>query len=278
MTNLWAVALIAGAVVAQTLIPDRSIWHEGWYSVALLALAIVVVARIRGGLSSLAIVAGSCVVAFAGVASGLLAPDPQLVVGTPGTSVSVAGLGTLNFPPLGAGGSPSLQTGGSAAFLLRDISRTVVAVDAYDSTGAHLTVTQPTGSVFSSPVLLMQDTQRISGLTLPFDSFSVPPAHRIVKVVLFSASQAALMRGIGGPAQPVVLFAVDDATDRPIPHAIGLARSGQPVRLGGLRLRATIETYPAVDVLSVPYLPALGVGLALIAAGVVLALRTPSRS
>lgn len=289
MSDLWTpVALIAGCVLAQTLIPDRAIWHQGWYSVALFALAVYAVVRARKSLAPMVVAAGACLVAFAGIASGLMAPDPQLVIGTPGTPVAVAGLGTLVFPALRAQGPPSLERSGRivpidgqryvAAFVLRDVPRTVIGVDAYDRNGAHLTVTQPEGTVFSSPVLLMEQTQRISGLTLPFDSFSVPAAHRIVKAVLFSPAQVALMRGIGGPPQAVVLFAVDDETDRPLPHAIGLAHSGETISLGGLRLRAVIATYPAMDVLSIPYLPALVAGFAMIALGIGLGLRTPSRS
>lgn len=290
MRGLWtATVLIVGVVFAQTLFPDRAIWHEGWYGVALFALAVYVFVRARRDLISLLVAAGACIVAFAGIASGLLGPDPQLVIGTPGTPASVTGLGTLLFPGLGSDGVPLLERSNRAplpidgrryvaSFLLHDVPRTVVGVDAYDRAGAHLTVTQPTGSVFSSPVLLMDQTQRISGLTLPFDSFSVPAAHRIVKVVLFSPSQVALMRDVALPQRPAALFAVDDDEDEPIPHAIVLAPSNVVVTVGGIRLRATIAAYPAVEVLSIPYLPALAAGVAMIVAGAGLTLRTRSRS
>lgn len=282
------VAAIAAAVLLQTLFPDRAIWHEGWYSIALAALCAYLalcasrVARAAPRRSAAAILVaafGAGVLAFAGIASGLLAPDSQLVVGAPGATVDVAGLGTIAFPSLESRGVPELVRGGSAApiegvryagsFVLRAQPRTVIAVDAYDASGRHLTVTQPTGSAFSSPVLLMEQRQRLSGLDLPFDSFSVPAAHRIVKVVLFDARQAALLRGVGSP-QPVVLFAVDDETDQPLPHAIRLARSGESVQVGDLRLRARIEIYPAVSVLSMPSFFAVVAGIAMIVAGLVL--------
>ncbi|MGH7737525.1 MAG: hypothetical protein ACREMP_06630 [Candidatus Tyrphobacter sp.] len=278
------VVIIAGAVLLQTAMPQRSLWHEGWYSVFLafclvylvVCVRAVVRANARDKARPIVVGCGAGLLAFAGIASGLLAPDPQLVVGAPGTSVGVAGLGTIAFPPLGGAsthvaGAYALKIGAQRytwSFVLRDEPRSVVTVDAFDGTGGHLTVTQPTGSLFSSPVLLMEQRQRISGLDLPFDSFSLPAVHRIVKVVLFSANQAALLRGIG--ANPAVLFAVDDDTDRPLPHAIALGRSGQRVDVGGLALRGSVESYPAVAVLAIPPLVALAAGLAMIAAGFLL--------
>lgn len=295
-TPAFAIAIAVGMQVA---LPDRDVWHAGWYSVLVAALAVwlVVAARRAAGAARtmaapILIAAGCFVLAVAGIASGLLAPDPQLVVAPPGATVAVGGVGALVFPPLHAPAGPALQRSGRppvpigsrryvGAFLLRAVPRTVVEVNAADATGAHLTVTQPTGTAFSSPVLLMDQTQRISGLDLPFDSFSLPAAHRIVKVVLFDAAQVALMHGIQGPPQPIVLFAVDDDTDRPLPHAIEMARDGQTIAIAGVRLQPHIATYPAVDVLSVPPVYALAAAAALILAGIALGAlgaRTPSRS
>lgn len=286
------------AVLLQTALPDRGVWHAGWYSVALLALAVLLVLAARHTLHSDSVVrplsvwtmaCGGVVLAFAGIASGLFAPGPQLIVGAPGVSATIAGLGDVLFPPLESGGPPALALADRApepiatqryvgSFTVRNVPRTVLRVQAYTPAGAQLTVTQPTGSAFSSPVLLMRQTQTISGLTLPFDSFAVPAAHRIVKVVLFNASQVALMRGISGPPSPVILFAVDDAMDQPLPHAIAMARSEQAIEVGGLRLRATVAHYSAVDVFSVPALVAVVAGLVMIATGIALSLariRTP---
>jgi hypothetical protein len=287
------------AVVLQTVLADRAIWHAGWYSVALGALLALTVAFARRALHARAapriavwaVACGTGVLGAAGIASGLLAPGPQLVIAAPGVWEPVAGLGEIHFPPLSSGDAPALQQGGRVlpigaqryvgSFVLRTIPRTVVDVHAYTPGGAQLTVTQPQGSAFSSPVLLMDQTQVISGMQLPFDSFAVPAAHRIVKAVLFSARQVALMRAIAGPPEPIVLFAVDDEMDDPIPHAIAMARNGSSIRIGGLRLRPTIANYPAVDVLSVPSLVAVVTGLAMLAAGAALAIlpiRTPLRS
>lgn len=297
-------ALVAAAVLLQLFLPDRAIWHQGWYSVALVGLVALLALRTRAALAKartgsgpaiLALAFGGAALAFGGIASGLLAPDPQQIVGAPGSAVPVADVGgSIDFATLQSGDPPALAVPGSALlpiasqrytadFVLQATPRTVIGVDARDGKNAHLTITQPTGSAFSSPVLLMQQTQRISGLDLPFDTFAVPAAHRIVNVVLFSPQQVALMSGISGPPRSVVLFAVDDETDRPLPHAIRLANDGQTVAVGGLRLRARVLRYPAVEIEAIPSIPALGIGFAALAVGVGLfvrggAARTPSRS
>src|SRR5581483_2184922 len=147
-------------------------------------------------------------------------------------------------------------------------SRDVVYVEARDLTGDRLTITQPAGSVFLSPVLLMQQTQTIAGLTLPFDSFALPAAHRVAKAVLFSAQQAATLRGLSGSAPaPAVLFAVDDESGRPLPHAIAIARDGASVVAGGLRFHATVLQYPAVHIAAAPALAAVVAAAILFAGG-----------
>jgi hypothetical protein len=89
------------------------------------------------------------------------------------------------------------------------------------------------------------------------------------------------MRGIPGPAEPALLFAVDDETDQPLPHSIRFARSDEIVSDAGVRLRASVLDYPAVEVIAAPSLPALVVGAALMLVGLAMLLysaRTPSRS
>ena len=82
---------------------------------------------------------------------------------------------------------------GAENAIVQEIPRTVVAVKAFDARGNHLTITQPQGAVFLSPVLMMQHEQTISGLRVPFDSFNVPAAQRVVKALLFSPAEAAVM-------------------------------------------------------------------------------------
>jgi hypothetical protein len=299
----WVAFALCAAVLVEEILPQRAIYHAGWYNVMLLALEIVLFSGARGLLrgvgrlnaASIATIAvGAGVIGFAGIANGLLAPDPQTIIGAPGQQIAVADLGgDVLFPRLDGATSdaPELFRPGRGSvaidatrhlgsFVLRPVPRTVARIEAHDLTGAHLTVTQPEGSAFLSPVLLMQQTQNISGLALPYDSFALPAAHRIVKAVLFSAQQIAALRGIAGPPGPAVLFAVDDDADRPLPHSIRLARSGETVRDGGVYLRADVDSYPAIGIIAIPSIPACAAGLALIALGLAFAwrARTPSRS
>jgi hypothetical protein len=125
----------------------------------------------------------------------------------------------------------------------------------------------------------MQQRQNIAGMDLPFDSFSVPAAHRIVKAILFSPQEAAMLHSTVTPGTPAVLFAVDDDEERPLAHAIALARDGQTLRLGGLLLRASVISYPAVEIMAVPSLAAAVVGILVLSAGfIVLPQRRRERS
>lgn len=297
MSATIAVTLVVvAAVVIELVLPGRAVYHSGWYNVALAALAIVAViagrrqlrragdARIRFAVG--AMVAGGAVAALAGVASGLLAPDDQTFVGAPGQRLRVESLGVLAFPlassESAASGAVTLDRPlrGAAAigerpyyagnFVLREIPRDVVYVEARDPRGNRLTVTQPTGSVFLSPVLLMEHRQTITGMDLPYDSFSVPAAQRVVKAVMFSAAQAAMLqRGGAQLGEPAVLFAVDDENQRPVANAIALSAGGRDVRAGGLVLRGEAMTYPAIAVSATPNLVATAFAALLVLGGII---------
>lgn len=302
MIRSIAAALIAAAgAIAEILVPGHALYHSGWYNVGLGALVIVAIAagrkvvtkqmHLRVRIAIAAIALGAAATGLAGIVNGLFAPDDRTVRGVPGERVAVEGLGELVFPlsepesgapvpvrlersfhaPLEIGARPR-NTGN---FILRSVPRSVVYVQAEDARGNRLTITQPEGTVFLSPVLLMQHRQTIAGLDLPFDSFNVPAARRIVKAILFSPAQAAVMlHEAGTPGQSAVLLAVDDENDRPLPHAIGLSPNGRPVRLGGLVLRAVVADYPQVEVVSAPNAIAVTIGALAIAVGLVtLALR-----
>lgn len=278
MSAFAAIALVLTSVAwIEIALPGRDLYHAGWFNVALTALVVIVLAGLRK--RNVAIALGAAVVGFATIANGLFAPDTHTVVGAPGQRVRVDDLGgSLAFPLTQGTGSqekiaflgPPLTT-----FVLRPVDRSVVYVEARDPRGNRLTVTQPTGVAFLSPVLLMQQQQQIAGLQLPFDSFAVPAAHRIVKAVLFTPQQAAMLRGMAGLATSAVLFAVDDDTDRPLPHAIALCPDGQAIAVGGLSLRAEVLQYPAVDVVAVPSLVAVGLGTLFVLGGFI-ALRRQS--
>jgi hypothetical protein len=274
-----AAALVVIGVAAQILVPNRALFHTGWYNVALAALAVSAAIGLR---RAPLIAFGVAVIAFAGIASGLLGPDPRTVIGAPGASVRVneAG-GTLVFPLVQADAATVMLERGpravpignhrfTATALLRPVPRSVVAIDAFDRRGAHLTITQPTGSAFLSPVLLMENAQSIDGLDLPYDSFALPAAHRIVKAVLFSQEQAASLPALVSANGPVVLFDLEDETGVSIPHGIGIARDGDTVALGGLRLRPTVLNYPAIEVLAIPDLAVVAAGALAILIGLLL--------
>jgi hypothetical protein len=262
--------LVVLGVVIEVVVPGRGIYHAGWYNVALAALAICAIASLR---RAPLVAFGIGAIAFAGIASGLLGPDTRIVIGAPGTSLRVDEAGeTLVFPPLHAD-QPIGTSRFTATALLRSVPRTVVAIAAFDRRGAHLTITQPTGAAFLSPVLLMQNTQTIAGFTLPYDTFAVPAAHRIVKAVLFSAAQAASMPALSTVHGPVVLFDLEDDTGASIPHGIGVAPDGQLILLGDLGLRASVTSYPAIEVTSIPDLAVVAAGFLAILIGALLTRR-----
>ncbi|HVR45086.1 MAG TPA: hypothetical protein VMT95_00385 [Candidatus Binatia bacterium] len=289
-----ALAVVAG-VAAEIAIPGRGVYHAGWYNVALVALAILALVaarrRFRAATTPRAraavvgITMGTAIVAIAGVASGLFGPDDQTIVGAPGQRVRVEGLGVLSFPLTASPASgvevtlerplrPALPIGtrprDAGSFILRGVPRDVAYVEARDPRGGRLTVTQPLGAVFLSPVLLMQHRQNIAGLDLPFDSFNVPAARRVVKAVLFSPAQAAmLLHGRARAGEAAILFAVDDENERLLPHAIALSDGGRPVRAGGLLLSAMAQSYPAVEVVSAPNLIATALGTLLVFCAIV---------
>jgi hypothetical protein len=298
-----ALVVVALAVVAsvavEIAIPGRGVYHAGWYNVGLIALAILTLAaarrRFRAAATAraraavVALTIGTAIVAVAGSASGLLGPDDQTIVGAPGQRIRVEGLGVLSFPfagspagvprvslerPLHAAQPIGARPRDAGNFILHVVPRDVAYVEARDARGDRLTVTQPLGAVFLSPVLLMQHRQNIGGLDLPFDSFNVPAARRVVKAVLFTPAQAAmLLRGRGRAGDAAVLFAVDDENERLLPHAIALSDGGGPVRAGGLLLSAVVQSYPAVAVVSSPNLIATALGTLLVFGAIVASLQ-----
>jgi hypothetical protein len=293
--------LTLAIVACEILLPGRDFYHYGWFNAGLAALVVASVlaarapfraattARLRIGIAAIAF--GAAVAGFAGVVNGLLAPDNRIVVGAPGANVRVDELaGTLAFPlkVAGAGSGPpdvvlnrsgritAIGAAGSniGTFVLRQVPRDVVYVDAADRRGASLTITQPNGATFLSPVLLMQQRQKIpqTNLDLPFDAFAVPAAHRNVKAVLFTAQQAAMMHPTAGAQAQAVLFAVDDEYDRPLPGAIAFARDGETVDIGGLHLRAGTLRYPAIELMAVPSLSAVILAAVALGAGILIVL------
>jgi len=284
-------AAIACAVVAEIVFPGRALFQYGWYNALLAGAAVLCAIRAaalaRGGyaLPAVLAIAGTGTLAIAGIANGLFAPEPSLAIGAPGSTVRNDDLrGALVFPlsstdPIvrlvRGDGTADIGPAGerfAGAFALWQEPRDVVAVDVSDARGAHLTVTQPSGNSFLSPVLTMPTMQNVAGMTLPFDTFAVPAAHRIVKAVLFDPRHAAMLRTVDAAGKSAVLFAVDDEEDRPVVGGLGMAIDGRTTAVGGLRVRPLVMRYPAIRIAPVPLPLAVGLGFALLLGAIALGL------
>ncbi len=301
MLSLLTALLVLIGVCIELILPGRSLYHAGWYNVLLAALVVVLAMRMRRTLQAMqrpaerigAIIAafGVGVIAFAGIASGLLGPDAQTIVGAPGENVRVADLGgTLDFPLAQGNGAPvvSLVRGTSAlpidrtryvgAFVLQPKPRDVVAVEASDARDAHLTITQPTGTAFLSPVLLMTTRQSLLGFDVPNDAFSLPAAHRMVRAVLFPAPVAAQIRTLGAPpGTAAVLFEVENDGASGGKNHIGVALDGGRTTIAGITLRPRVLSYPAITTIAIPHVVAVAIGLLCVLGGLLTALVPPGK-
>jgi hypothetical protein len=295
------VALVsAGAcialVLAQDVVPAWAGFHTWQYAAVLVLLGITVTAyalEARGGsdgdVGTKLVVAliGALVVAAAGLASGLLGPDSQTIVRAPGTVAPLPDVGAAAF--FGNADAAAIERGdarvvlrqkGGASFELgpgerRFIGSTALElhpqlaafIEARDQQGRHLTLTQPTNAAFLSPILLFGGSVPVAGQMLPADEFATPAVRRQIKAFYFSKAATAAAKAHGLAGKAAILFAVDDDQGQLVPGGIGFAQSGSTVNLGGLRLEATIGTYPALVVSAVPYPPVLWLGLVTFVAG-----------
>lgn len=267
MTLFWTLLVCAiGMTLAQDAVPGRAIYHAGWYNALAIALAVLAGRGLRKRtLRERFAFAGAALVTIAGAASGLLGPDTQLVIGAPGATIDTRDYGSVAFP-LDAHAVPARRYTLWAIFSAQ--AREVVHVTVSDAGGNHLTVTQPSNATFLSPVLMMQQTARVANMDVLTDEFAVPAVSRAVKAVLFSASQAALLRRAETFAgKPAVLFDVTDAKGRTLPGGLGLVPSGERKTIAGLTFGADVQPYPALEAASAPFLPLLAVGLVLFAFG-----------
>jgi hypothetical protein len=294
------VALLAIALVlAQDLYPRSALYHTWQYALALAIALLVVLSyanRARRGADGpvgkrLAwAMLGAAGVAAAGIGSGLLGPDSATVIGTPGTVNPIPALGAAAFfaPADGAAiergsGGVTLRRRGAGEIALAGGARRVLGeslvyleprpaayVEAYDERGAHLTVTQPTSSAFLSPVLLFRDRQRIGAVSVPLDTFATPARKRVVRALYFTPAELAQFQHVGGAApgdRPALVVTVADDAGRPL--GITLVPSGRETAVAGIRIRATLGSYPALTIAAAPPTWALGGGIALFALGLV---------
>ena len=292
-----AVAVLAIAlVVAQDLAPVTALYHTWQYAAALSLALAVMIAYANGvrrggdgpaGKRLLIAIAGAATVTIAGLASGLLGPDTADVVGTPGTVTPVPALNAAAFfgtadpaalandagiVTLRRRGAAEIVLGGGARRLTGESllyldPRPAAFVEALDERGAHLTVTQPTNASFLSPVLLFRQHQRVGAFDLPFDTFATPARHRVLRALYFTPRQLQEFAhaGVTDTTRPGLVLTASDDAGRPL--GITLASSGQTVPIGGLRVRVTIGTYPALAIASAPPAWALVTGVVLFLAG-----------
>ncbi len=301
VTSNTALALAAAAggillVLAQDIVPAWTGYHTWQYSAALAIAAVAVAGYALGarrgedgelGMRLTFAMTGALVIIAAGIASGLLGPDTETVQRAPGTVAPLPDVGAAAFFPVA--GPASIAAGDASVALRRRnapelviapggrqfVGATVVEavpkpaayVEARDPAGAHLTITQPTNPSFLSPVLLFPQEVPLVNAVLPADAFATPALHRQIKAFYFSKAASVAARTHGFAGREALLFAVDDDAGKLIPGGIGFAANGQGVDLGGVRLRPTLGTYPALVISAVPYPPALWLGAVLFLGG-----------
>ena len=297
---LVTVVAVATLVGAQVFAPAWAFAHTEPYAIALAVccavLAAYAVRASRGkdgaaGRGLWVCALGALVVALAGLASGLLGPDTQTLVKAPGSVAVVPSAGVAAVFPFAD--AAAIARGDARVVLRRRRGRDVEVaafprlvggavlaarprlaayVDVFDARGRHLTITQPTGPAFLSPVLQFGQTIAIEKQTLPSDEFSAPAARRLITAVYISAHDAGAIGASRIGDREVVLFSVRDDSGHALPGGIGVAQSGGEARVADLRIRATIGTYPVLVVGSAPLPAALAGGAALVVAGLALAI------
>lgn len=269
------VAVIVVMAMLEIVHPGNVVYRSDWLNIGIGLLTIVTLVQIRRYPASanvnIAMIFAAVVCAVATIGSGLFAPSPRIVAGAPGASVAIPAFGAVaHFPLLGerigavrvAGVGPVLSVASvhlASTLLFTERLHRVVVVSASDAVHGHLTVTQPTGQTFLSPVLLMRAKHIIDGINAPFDGFTLPAVHRNVKVIVFSPEQAAHLpfesRGGSG-----IFFIVTDDLGRTMANGITLARDGQLVSVAGLQLKGQVADFPDIRVEAIPFLPAVLLG------------------
>jgi hypothetical protein len=298
------VALVAiGLTLAQDVRPGLDIYHTWQYAAALTIAIIILVSYAWGARSgadgpagqriAIAIV-GALTIAVGGLLSGLVGPDTVTVGGSPGTVTPVPDLGAAAF--FGQA-DPQTIARGDAGIVLRRRGRDALSVPpggrlfldtsivyatprpaayivATDARGNRLTVTQPTGTTFLSPVLLFPQNQPLRDKSYPLDTFATPGIGRIVRALYFSADDAQTFNHLG-VRQPALVLSVNDDAGKTI--GLTIAPSGRAVAIGDLHLTATLGTYPQLVVASAPPPVLLVVGLLIFFGGVIAAFVRPDR-
>ena len=299
LAGVFTELLACGLVLAQIAFAGDSLFHTWQYALALAVLGwllMLAVTRSRGALFTLSLL-GALIVVADGLASGLLGPDTLRIARAPGTIAPIPDIGAAAFfssatPQSIAKGDALitirrrnhrdiLVTAGSRRFLGPSLlvaeAMPVAYVEAFSDAGNRLTVTQPTGNAFLSPFLLFRTRQEIAGAQHPIDGFALPAGNRTVKAVYFTPAEVARLHVQLPPSaagEPALLYDVFDASsNRSL--GIGVAASGTQTEIGGVRLQATLGTYPQLVIASVPHPYILALGALLIVVGIVGSLLQP---
>ena len=159
---------------------------------------------------------------------------------------------------LSAADDRRLTLEGQRPLLLRDrlISaepHLVATIEAWGMGGDRLTITQPLGSRFLSPMLTFPSTMEVAGFPLASDLFAIPARGRTVRAFLVTSTlmrDSRIARMSGGRAG--VLWVVEDRGGRGLAHGIGFAADGSPTRLADVVLMPHLGLFPALRVASVP--------------------------
>lgn len=274
---------------AQDAVPGLAFYHTWQYALAL-AVAIGFVANhtLRERRYRLATV-GIAVMGLTALYVGLTGDDTQTLARGPGQVVHVGGDTVVHFPIATAAqvrdgsavldvvGRGSLPPGGrsyAGSSVLISEMHPAAYIEAYDRHGRHLTVTQPQGNAFLSPILLFPGHERLRDRSYPTDVFALPSLSRTIEAFYFSPNDVATLQHASLPAgDPAVLVALTNSDHKLVPGGIGFLPQGVPTSIGDVRLTASIGRYPVLVVASAPWPPLLIGGVALTALGIALRLR-----
>ncbi len=248
---------------------------ETYASVLIVAIWILVqrvVGQVKAGAAAQApreesvALSGAALACIAALLCCLLAPEAVERVGSPGSTVRLTGTqADLRFPlsavmqvqldfPNGRdlgidAGIPRIV--GDQMFSLQP--HPAATIEARLADGAPLTITQPFGPRFLSPILLFPKTTTIAGLSLPADTFALPARERTVRAFFLGPTQlhdpriARLNAGRTG-----LLLVMDDPHGNPVPRGIAFVPGGTPVLLDGVLMSASVASYPSVIIASLP--------------------------
>ncbi|MDE2573292.1 MAG: hypothetical protein KGM44_12335 [bacterium] len=288
--SAWLAALAAGVSVlilsfAQDAVPGLAFYHTWQYALALVvAIGLTVFYALRERRYRLAMV-GVAVIGCAALYAGLTGADTETVARGPGQVVHAGGGTVVHFPiadaaqvragsaRLALSGRGSLAPGGRSytqSSVLIAQMRPAAYLDATDLRGRHLTITQPQGSAFLSPILLFPTRAKLRDRSYPIDLFALPALERTVQAFYFSPSDVAEVRRAElGDGEPALLVALTDARRNLVPGGIGFLPQGVLTRIDDVRLTASIGRYPVLVVAAAPWPPLLIGGAVLAVLGVI---------